>query len=454
MLTSPSGVIDEAQGLAAQAFGSLKTFFLVNGSTSGILASVMAVCKSGGPEDVILVARNCHLSAFSAFVLSGCTPRWIQPVVDEKFGVAHGITPSQLEESLREESEMASKSGRRIRAVMIVSPSYFGAISDIATLARICHQYDVPLIVDEAHGAHFTPVGEFTPVEDGANGSMPRSAISLGADISIQSTHKTLSAMTQAAMLHLGSQRVDEKRISNCLRTIQSSSPSYILMSSLDAARALFATPGFLLDQLRFASASRRDLAEVPGIDLMGPSDDFKHDPLRITVGVSRLGISGFKALEWLEEKHSVIAELATIKVVVFAMGPGTTRAHCQALVAAFKHLSVSFLQASTYASPYDSTPKKPETKATNICGLKLGKTPREAFFSSSERICLIESIGRLSAELLCPYPPGVPVLFPGEAITRDAIEALTEAMISGGNVTGASDGSLQTILVLTGDRT
>ena len=246
MLHSPTGVIEDAQRLAADAFGSLCTWFLVNGSTSGILASIMAVCSSGGPDDVILVARNCHLSAFSAFVLTGCTPRWIEPEVDQAFSVAHGITPSQLDKCLREELVLASVTGKTIRAVVIVSPSYFGAVSNIEALSSICHHHEIPLIVDEAHGAHFSPTG------DQAIGSNPRSAISLGADVSIQSTHKTLSAMTQAAMIHLGSRRVDEKRISISLRTIQSSSPSYVLMASLDSARAAFASKDFLHNQLEF----------------------------------------------------------------------------------------------------------------------------------------------------------------------------------------------------------
>ena len=442
MLSSPSGVIDEAQRLAAEAFGSIQTWFLVNGSTSGILASIMAVCVSGGPQDVILVARNCHLSAFSSFVLSGCTPRWVEPEVDEAFGVALGISPSLLEQRLKEETALSLKNGSKIRAVLVVSPSYFGTVSDIKGLARLCHQYDLPLIVDEAHGAHFSPKQDLPS-------AIPRSAISLGADVSIQSTHKTLSAMTQAAMLHLGSNRVDHNRISNSLRTIQSSSPSYILMASLDAARALFVSNGFMSNQIEFASYLRQELIQIPGIDLMGESNGYRHDPLRITIKVSRLGINGFQALEWLEQHHSVIVELATFSVLVCALGPGTNRGHCEALIEAVRHLSSSFSKGTVDRSSPLPTSKSNSNQTTRETSIAR-RTPREAFFSSNERVRVNVSIGRSSAELLCPYPPGVPVLFPGEEITREAIGSLRLALEMGGSITGASDKTLQTILVLT----
>ncbi len=221
-LFAPEGVILQAQQLSAEAFGADRTWFLANGSTSGVVAAILATC---GPGDKIVLPRNVHQSAVSGLVLSGAIPIFITPEYDPTFDIAHSITPTAVSEALARHPDA--------KAVMMVYPTYYGVCGDIAAIAHIAHQHNIPLLVDEAHGPHFT----FHP-------DLPISALAAGADLTVQSTHKVLSALTQAAMLHTQGMRVDNDRLSKALQLVQSTSPSYLLLASLDVARYQMATQG------------------------------------------------------------------------------------------------------------------------------------------------------------------------------------------------------------------
>ncbi|KAK9833408.1 hypothetical protein WJX81_002549 [Elliptochloris bilobata] len=395
-LSAPNGAIATAQAAAAAAFGADETFLLVNGTTAGVHAAVLATCR---PGDDIILARNCHLSAFSACVLAGCQPAWVDPVVDPHLGVAHCVTPEVLHQGLA----ASAAAGRPVGAVLLVSPTYFGACCDIAGCARVCHAAGMPLIVDEAHGAPLA----FLRGRDGA----PAGALAAGADVAVQSSHKTLSALGQASMLHMRGERVDRRRLASALQVLQTSSPSYLLMASLDAARAAAQQPGAWDAPLHAARLARAGLRALPGLTLLedfaaaGSPGVHALDPLRLTVAVSGWGFSGRAVAAELDTRFGVVPELATQEVVVFALGAGSARA--------------------------------------------AGMSPRDAFFAEIEQVPADAAVGRLSAELLCPYPPGVPAALPGEVLTADTLAALRGVLAAGGKVTGAADETLRMLSVI-----
>ncbi|XTZ20125.1 MAG: aminotransferase class I/II-fold pyridoxal phosphate-dependent enzyme, partial [cyanobacterium endosymbiont of Rhopalodia fuxianensis] len=241
-LFAPSGVIQKAQELAAEAFGAENTWFLVNGSTCGIVAAILATCN---PGDKIILPRNIHQSAIAGLILSGAVPIFLNPYYDPLWDLSYSITPNSLKQVLEENSD--------VKAVMIVYPTYHGICGDIKSIAELTHRQGIPLLVDEAHGGHFT-----------FHQDLPPCALSMGADLTVQSTHKVLGAMTQAAMLHLQGTRIDPQKISRALQLIESTSPSYLLLASLDAARQQMALHGKeLLDKtLEFSRKARQQLSK------------------------------------------------------------------------------------------------------------------------------------------------------------------------------------------------
>ena len=235
-LFAPEGVIAQAQMLAAQAFGAEQTWFLANGSTCGVQAAILATC---GPGDKLILPRNVHTSAISGLVLSGAMPIYVQPSYSADWDMPMQVEAATIEVALRAHPDA--------KAVLIVSPTYQGICSDLEAIAHLTHSYNIPLLVDEAHGPHFA-----------FHEQLPPAALSAGADIAVQSAHKVLSAFTQAAMLHAQGSRVDKNRLSRCLQLTQSTSPSYLLLGSLDAARHQMATEG---KALMYGTIDLADLA-------------------------------------------------------------------------------------------------------------------------------------------------------------------------------------------------
>ena len=332
----------------------------------------------------------------------------------------------------------------------------------------------VPLLVDEAHGAHL-----------GLHPALPPSALQAGADLSVQSTHKQLSALTQGAMLHLAGAaveagRVARQRIDRTLQAVQSSSPSYLLLASLDAARAQAAQPEAHERGLAAAAAVRWAVAQLPSLRLLtldqvvaaeeaqaaaeygsgnsgissnshregggGCADGLALDPLRLTLDVRRLGLSGFEVAAALEAQHGVVAELATPACLVLALSIGSTLQHAQDLVAALQQLCSQCASDGGTGMPTSSS-----SGSAGVAALlpEVRLSPRDAFFASSEAVPAAEAVGRVSAELLCPYPPGVPAAYPGEVLTAAVLQHLRGVQLQGGTITGCSDASLQTLRVI-----
>ncbi len=433
-LFNPEGVIAEAQNLAAEAFGAEHTRFLANGSTCGIIAAIVATC---GPGDKIILPRNIHASAISGLILSGAIPIFVNPEYNSDWDIANCITPEATTAALKQHPDA--------KAVMVVYPTYHGVCGDLRAIAKITHQYNIPLLVDEAHGAHFN----FHP-------NLPEAALSAGADLTVQSIHKTLGAMTQASMLHIQGSRVDIQKLNRALQLVQSTSPSYILLASLDAARQQIALHGqeLMTETLLLAEKARSQLSQIPGLSILEPLNTpgfAALDKTRLTVKVSDLGITGFAADEILHSQLGVTAELPMPQHLTFIISLGNTAKDIDNLVKGFTILEGRRTpQGGKEEEPPPAPPK----------GGKLGRrkkedfshpplSSREAFFSPSETVAADQAVDRLSAELICPYPPGIPVLMPGEIITPKALEYLQQILIDGGKITGCSDPRLQTLKVV-----
>ncbi|MEG4493838.1 aminotransferase class I/II-fold pyridoxal phosphate-dependent enzyme [Microcoleus sp. D3_18_C4] len=463
-LFNPEGAIAEAQDLAATAFGAQSTRFLANGSTCGIIAAILATC---GPGDKIILPRNIHSSAISGLILSGAIPIFVNPEYNPDWDIANSITPEATASALEQHPDA--------KAVMIVYPTYHGVCGDLRAIAQITHPYNIPLLVDEAHGAHFN----FHP-------NLPESALSAGADLTVQSIHKTLGAMTQASMLHVKGDRIDIQKLNRALQLVQSTSPSYLLLASLDAARQQIALHGKeLMDQtLHLAEKARSRISQIPGLSVLEPLNTpgfAALDRTRLTVKVSDLGITGFAADEILHFQLGVTAELPMPQHLTFIISLGNTQSDIDNLVKACTLLEAKSdtIVNKPFMGGQDAQPLLP-TRNLMCCGTGIlpvlenhaisqlkGRSqkedkilsfprfsppplsPREAFFFPAETVPADKAVDRLSAELICPYPPGIPVLMPGEIITPAAVDYLQQILAAGGKITGCSDRNLQTLKVV-----
>jgi arginine decarboxylase len=416
-----TGVLAESQNLAAEAFGADRTWFLINGSSCGVIAALLATCGTGGK---IILPRTAHQSAIAGLILSGAHPVFVNPEYDAVLDVVGCPTTETVAQALKAHPDA--------KAVLLVSPTYQGICADVAAIAAIAHAYNIPLIVDEAHGAHF-----------GFHPALPQSALTAGADIVIQSTHKVLSALTQASMLHLNSKYVEAEHLQKILQILQSTSPSNLLLASLDAARHQMATQGYtLLDKtLALAEEARSQLQKLslPILNSCHTGRPGFHDldSTRLTVQVSSLGVDGFTADEFLQAQ-TVMCELPTFQSLTFILTIGTTASDVEQLTAAFQKLIQDTGRNNTHSHPIPIERSLPQHE--------MGLSPRDAFFSASETIQLEQAAGCINTEIICPYPPGIPIFLPGEVVTESAIDTLRQVLASGGFVTGGSDPTCQTL--------
>jgi arginine decarboxylase len=428
-LFEPEGFIATAQVLAAQTFGADQTWFLVNGSTVGVMASIMATC---GPEDKIILPRNVHRSAISGLILSGAHPIFIAPEYDPRWDLVHCLTPSSVAEALVQYPEA--------KAVLMVSPTYHGVVGDVGAIAHLAHQHNIPLLVDEAHGAHF-----------GFHPDLPPTALSLGADLVVQSTHKTLSALTQSSMLHQQGSLVDARRVSSMLQMLQSSSPSNVLLASLEGTCQQMREDGqsLMAQTLALAHIARERIQNIYGLAVLSqpqlPTAGFCYlDTTRLTVDVSALGLNGFTADEICTGQFGVIAELPTLRHLTFILSLGNVPADLDRLCYALDNLKQHLSQAKSAIS------FAPDLTAAAISPVECPAfSPRDAFFAPQISISIAQAAGHISAETLCPYPPGIPITLPGERITSAQIEFLQQIQARGGLIVGCADPTLEYIQVV-----
>jgi arginine decarboxylase len=418
----------QAQELAADAWGARRTWFLVNGASQGNHAACLTLAHRG---ERVVVQRNVHSSTIDGFVISGLRPSFVAPALDPELGIAHCLTPESLDDAL------AATPGAV--GAMIVSPTYFGAVADVESLSAVAHRHGVPLVVDEAWGAHLA-----------FSRSLPEHALAAGADLVVSSTHKIIGSFTQSAMLHLGRDsggRLDEHVVDRAVTLVESTSPNSLLCGSLDAARRFAAVQGpeLLEETLRALANARQAIRQVAGLDVLderiaGRPGVHGYDPLRLAVDVRGTGASGYHVARLMHEHDDVNLELAgeTVIVAVFGMGETATR-NAARLVDALEH-AVGRLGATEREAGRSFAPPPPWGP--------LEMTPREAFLGAQEVVPVDQAVGRIAAESLAAYPPGVPNVLPGERLTAETWEYIQAMLAHGGSLRGASDRSLRTARV------
>lgn len=423
-LHHPKAMIKEAQELAAEAFGADHTFFSVQGTSGAIMAMIMATCS---PGDKLIVPRNVHKSILSAIIFAGAIPIFIHPVMDEHLGIAHGITPRAVEKALRQHPDAA--------AVLVINPTYFGISGDLRQIVRTAHNYEVPVLVDEAHGVHIHFHEE-----------MPISAMQAGADMAATSVHKLGGSLTQSSILNVREGLVDVNRVKTVLSMLTTTSTSYILLASLDMARQHLAMNGHLLAEqaIKLANHAREEINKIPRIHCMGPEilgqpATYAMDPTKLLIHVRDLGITGWEVENWLREKHRIEVEMSDLYNVLCFITAGDTPETIQKLVDALSDLAVEFSHTQADERPKISLPKIPT----------LSVSPRDAFYSETESVLLEEAEGLVSTEFIMVYPPGIPIIMPGEIITQDNIQYILQNIRAGLPVQGLEDETLSTIKVV-----
>ncbi len=417
----------QAEELAAAAYGAERSWFLTNGATQGNHALCLALA---GPGTSVVLQRNAHASLIDGLVLSGGMPAFVAPETDDELGMAHGVTPQALAAALERAPDA--------RAVFVVSPTYYGMAADVAGLAEVAHAAGAALVVDQAWGPHF-----------GFHPGVPPSALALGADAVITSTHKIVGALTQAAMLHVApGERVDLAAVGRAVRLVRSTSPSSLLLASLDAARRQMAVHGqALLAGTLVAAAKARDAIDaVPGCAvvgerLVGRPGVASWDPLRLTIDIRGTGRSGYEVAAALRAGSDIHVELATHATLVLVLG---VHEQAEALERFVHDLGATVAEI---ARPVELG-QAPVVRAPAL-GSELAVPPRDAFLGETEVVAVDAALGRVSCEAIAGYPPGIPALLPGEQIGAEVVAYLRELATSGARPHGASDPSFETITVL-----
>jgi arginine/lysine/ornithine decarboxylase len=433
-LLQPTEALVEAQALAAEAYGADHSFFLINGSTSGNQIMMMTAVN---PGEKIALPRNAHKSAMGGLIMSGAEPIWMQPEVDQELHMDHTVTPETVSRTLEMHPE--------IKAVYVVSPTYYGVAADLAGIARIAHAHGVPFLVDEAWGPHFA----FHP-------ALPTCAIEAGADLCINSTHKMLASMSQTSMLHQKGERIRIDRLKAVVKLFLSTSPNLVLVASLDVARKQMATEGraLLSRTIDLANETRRRLNEIPGVycfgnELEGRPGVFDLDPTKITIAVKALGYTGYEAEEILRRRYNVQVELADLFNCLALFTIGTTRDAADRLVYGVKELAREDRPIDVF-SPSGVLERRLTTKTYALPSIPpIRMLPRDAFLAVTEHVPFKKSSGRICAEVITPYPPGIPVLSPGEEITPETIAYLELEKKAGVRMQGPFDTELRTIRVV-----
>ncbi|PGT90981.1 hypothetical protein COD11_02195 [Bacillus sp. AFS040349] len=408
-LHDAKGVIAEAQQLTAELYGVERSYFLVNGSTVGNLAMIMGSCLEG---EEVLVQRNSHKSIIHGIQLAGATPIFLSPKVDEDYQV-----PSYVE---CDRVKKAISLYPNAKALIITNPNYYGLTVHLKEVIEFAHKHHIPVLVDEAHGAHFI-----------AGNGFPASAIEAGADVVIHSAHKTLPAMTMGSYLHFNSKLIDREKVEFYLSVLQSSSPSYPIMASLDMARAYLESiikAETQADIIKSTEVIKQQIKALNYLDVIETNDKLIHsDPLKVTIR-STNGLSGYELQDFLE-LHGLYAELANPNHVLFIL---PFASEC----------SLGEKLGSIKPPPNPNTSKSNMNEKTwrELDEIGIHRLERSySYFKKCEKqtVSLEEAVGHFSAESIIPYPPGIPFIMIGQTITADLVDRLKELLQSGVNIQG-----------------
>lgn len=398
-LSNPSGIILEAESLLADAFGADHAFMLVNGSTSGVQYMIMSAINAG---DKIILPRNVHKSAINALILAGAKPIFIEPELDTSYGIVNGVTAYAIQHALDLNHDA--------KAVLVIHPTYFGVTSDLEAIIRLCHKRNVPVLVDQAHGAHF-----------GFHPDLPPSATQLGADLVTISMHKTGGSLTQSSVLFHNEGLISKNKVRSTINLFQTTSASYLLMCSIDLARKKLALEGYarLTHLLQLTRKAKDEINQIPGLKCICQSTYtnglgvYDYDDLKIVIQVDGLGVSGFYLYDLLASKYKIQMELAEPHVILAIISFGDDSSTLDRLVEALKDISHHLY------SPDSMSLNAPTLSLKNP---KILLSPRDAYYHPKKLVHIQAAEGLISGESIMIYPPGIPIIIPGELITKELI--------------------------------
>lgn len=418
----PETYIKEAQELAARTYGSDACFWAVNGTSQAIHAMLLTALK---PGEKLLLPRNAHRSVAGGLVLGGIEAVYLQPEYQPEFGIQMQVTVQQIEAALAQDS--------KIKAVLLTSPNYYGVAADVRAIADCCHAHNAVLLVDEAHGPHL-----------GFSELLPPSALQCGADACAQSTHKILGAMTQCSMLHVQGARLDLQRAADVMSILTTTSPNYLLMASLDAARAQVQAYGgeMAAAAVQAAAKLRRLCASYSGLRVMEAADcgGLQLDTTKVTVNFAAWGYTGVEVGELFREARVAVELVDAYNVLFLVTYADVTTDYDEALARIAAVLDK--MQAQKRAPlQLAAAAQVPQTQAV----LPL----RDVFYRAKRAVPLAQAVGKICGEQVSFYPPGIPVLLPGELVTEEIIAYCRAQKELGLPVSGPADSSLQTIRVI-----
>lgn len=422
-LIHPVSVIKDAEQLAAEAFGAKHCFFMINGASSAVQAMIMSVCKAG---DKIIMPRNVHRSAINALIVSGIIPVYVDPGVNSRLGIALGMSPASVERAILENPDA--------KAVMVNNPTYYGICSDIRAIVKLAHEHGMAVLADEAHGTHLY-FGE----------NMPVSAMAAGADFAAVSMHKTGGSLTQSAFLLMGEcSKVSIGRVRAVINLTQTTSASYLLMTSLDISRRNLAVRGKdmcrkMVDSVEYA---REEINKIGGYyayadELCNGDDFYAFDRTKLSVFTRDIGLAGIEVYDHLRDNYDIQIEFGDIGNILAIITAGDQWKDIERLVSALSEIKRRFSRDK--AGMFDHEYINPIVKMS----------PHDAFYSNQTSIPIAESAGRVSGEFVMCYPPGIPIIAPGELITSEIITYIGYCKERGCSMSGTEDMNIEYIKVI-----
>ncbi len=422
-LCHPVSVIKEAEQLAAEAFGAANAFFMVNGTTSAVQAMILTACKQG---DKIILPRNVHRSVINALVLCGAEPVYVNPEVNHRLGIALGMSLSQIEQAIQEHPEA--------KAIFVNNPTYYGICSDLQGIVKLAHQHNMLVLVDEAHGTHFS-----------FSKKLPISAMEAGADMASVSMHKSGGSLTQSSFLLTGP-ALNAGYVRQIINLTQTTSGSYLLLSSLDISRRNLALNGEQIFQqvIDLAEYVRQEINKIDGYyafssELVNGDSIYDFDVTKLSVYTLDIGLAGIEVYDILRDEYDIQIEFGDIGNILAYVSVGDRKRDVERLVSALAeirrryHKDRSGMITQEYINP------------------QVVKTPQYAFYAEKESLPLRETEGRVCSEFVMCYPPGIPILAPGERITKDIIAYIEYAKEKGCSMTGPEDLNIEHLNVLKG---
>ncbi len=425
-LCHPTSVIKEAEELAAEAFGAAYCFFMVGGTTSSVQSMVLSVCKAG---EKIIMPRNVHRSAINALILSGAIPVYVNPGVNERLGIPLGMSVKDVEKAILENPDA--------KAVFVNNPTYYGICSDLRKITKLAHDHGMAVIVDEAHGTHFY-FGENLPV----------SAMEAGADMAAVSMHKSGGSLTQSSFLLIGSNAekfgVTEGRVRAVINLTQTTSGSYLLMSSLDISRRSLAVDGkkIIEKAVNNAAYAREEISKIGGYyafadELINGDDIYDFDRTKLSVHTRDIGLAGIEVYDYLRDNYDIQIEFGDIGNILAYISAGDMWKDIERLVSALAEIKRRFSRDKTGMLDHEYINPQVEL------------SPQAAFYGNQHSIPIEKSAGKISGEFVMCYPPGIPILAPGEKITPEILDYIKYSKERGCMMTGTEDMAIENIKVI-----